>query len=280
VALGFVNSASAPVLAASRSYWITEQELDESDAFCALVGVRFSGTPPVNAVIKMRADSDTSGDFATKVLKACNALRQFYGRSNYVNIPMVPTIFPAHNVFRASGTAVYSVEMFPGMIESPAWINSDHLAGIAYTTAVASGSVAELYDLGSISTTLMARGASDIHKQRAVSPSTKFQAALQKVDTVLTDEDRELAIVAIHEAIQTLHSISVPEPWVGVNSEGAAIVQWRGKTSGVVLVFTGDGTFTASVKKDQRSRYIDEAAQFRAAGDFPESILGAIFAVH
>ena len=108
----------------------------------------------------------------------------------------------------------------------------------------------------------------------------KFDEALGEVRDTLSDEELAAAERAIADARQTmasLHFASTPLIWV--NDEGVAAVQWEAWPSGVLLVFTGDGTFTASLRDGDRKRYINGAREYAVSGGIPPDLSEAILAL-
>jgi hypothetical protein len=108
----------------------------------------------------------------------------------------------------------------------------------------------------------------------------KFDEALGEVRDTLSDEELAAAERAIADARQTmasLHFASTPLIWV--NDEGVAAVQWEAWPSGVLLVFTGDGKFTASLRDGDRKRYINGAREYAVSGGIPPELSEAILAL-
>jgi hypothetical protein len=108
----------------------------------------------------------------------------------------------------------------------------------------------------------------------------RFDEALAEVRSTLSDEEFAAAEHAIADARQTmasLHFASTPLIWV--NDEGVAAVQWESWPSGVLLVFTGDGTFTASVRDSGRKRYINGAREYAVSAGIPPELSEAILAL-
>jgi len=255
-----------------QSYWVTEPEVDDCDAFSVAVRVGFSAAELVTAVITMKAGSDTTLDFSKNIIGACKALWHFQDLSSGTK-----PWFPASNISGTEQAASYSSQVV--QVFTPTTLfNCDHWTSFTHTQTRVANNVAQLFDVDAISSALKVWTLSQIER-RPESTAIKFQAALHRVRSTLTADENALAAAAVDEAMQTLRHIDTLEPWVGVNAEGAALVQWRGETSGVLLVFTGDGTFTASVKRDAKARYVDDAEEYSVAVEFPKAILGAIFDV-
>jgi hypothetical protein len=108
----------------------------------------------------------------------------------------------------------------------------------------------------------------------------KFDEALAEVRSTLSDEEFAAAGHAIADARQTMASLPFAStPLIWVNDEGVAAVQWESWPSGVLLVFTGDGTFTASVRDGGRKRYINGAREYAVSGGIPPDLSEAILAL-
>lgn len=108
----------------------------------------------------------------------------------------------------------------------------------------------------------------------------KFDDALGEVRDTLSEEDLVAAERAIADARLTVASLHFPStPLIWVNDEGVAAVKWEAWPSGILLVFTGDGTFTASVRDGDRKRYINGAREYAVSGGIPPNLSEAIFAL-
>lgn len=108
----------------------------------------------------------------------------------------------------------------------------------------------------------------------------KFDETLAEVRGTLSDEEFLAAEHAIADARQTMASLHfASSPLIWVNDEGVAAVQWEAWPLGVLLVFTGDGTFTASVRDGHHKRYINGAREYAVSGGIPPDLSEAILAL-
>lgn len=124
----------------------------------------------------------------------------------------------------------------------------------------------------------VASDALQIPAARAI--TDKFDEALADVRNTLSDAELAAAGHAIADARSTFASLPfVSTPLIWVNDEGVAAIQWEAWPSGVLLVFTGDGTFTASVRDGGRKRYINGAREYAVSGGIPPELSEAILAV-
>jgi hypothetical protein len=250
-----------------HSHWETEPEPPGGDGPCLFAEI----TNAARALVTMTAGSGTGGEAYVKFVAGC--CMSFQRSDSYGNVAAL-ALGTGGCLFGARESAGY-VHGFQLLVD---WnfLAYEHWASDVY--AAAHFDAENRHESGVVANVSMPSFRSP-RDRTGDAVAIKFQAAFEKIRASLDDEEERLAAAAIDEAVRTLRSSRVPVPWVGVNADGAALAQWRGETSGVLLVFTGDGTFTASVKRDTQARYIDDSAEYNVADDFPQSVLGAIIDV-
>jgi hypothetical protein len=101
--------------------------------------------------------------------------------------------------------------------------------------------------------------------------------ALHDVAETLSPEELVLANRAVLNAkiVFSAWTLSVA-PTIWISDEGILAVQWEAESNGVLLVFTGDGTFTATIRDGLGRRYTTGAEEFEVSAGFSASLLEAI----
>jgi hypothetical protein len=105
----------------------------------------------------------------------------------------------------------------------------------------------------------------------------RFDLALREVIPDLSDEERAAADRAVADARRTLEGFPYDKaPMIWVSDDGVAAVQWERPPSGVLLVFTGNGRFTASIRDGDRRRYTNGVREYLVSKVFPQELAEAI----
>jgi uncharacterized protein YllA (UPF0747 family) len=73
-----------------------------------------------------------------------------------------------------------------------------------------------------------------------------------------------IAVDNVKTVIQKI--ISDRQPWTDMFDDGVAIVQWRFRDQGIMLLFAGDGKVTISSKAKNR-RYVDSVMEAQISGE-------------
>jgi hypothetical protein len=104
--------------------------------------------------------------------------------------------------------------------------------------------------------------------------------AFERVSNQLSDNESASAKRAIIDTISLLQQIPLQyEPWGDITDEGIALMQWRTSKGGVILLFSGDGDVTVSIR-DAHSNYSDSSKDYKVSDRTGLIISGAISAIY
>jgi hypothetical protein len=117
-----------------------------------------------------------------------------------------------------------------------------------------------------------------IASQQDVSDASQLAKAIRATHsrTVLDNDVVESARRAVDEACAFVErELPNYSPTVMLSDDGVVMLQWRSPDTGVLLIFTGDGTGSFSIKKPG-GRYSEGTEEFSIAGAIPVDARAAI----